>query len=85
MKKFETTYSPNLFRPLRGCFGVCPFDCIFNLDDNIYLFKESKKLDSYCKQTELFNYHGIENALIGETNNLNNKFTPRRITVIQMI
>ena len=52
---------------------------------NIYLYKENNK--SFCHQNDLFEYHGIENALRGETPNKSgtaNLFTPKRILVIQM-
>ena len=54
---------------------------------NIHLFKENKKNRSYCCQIETyFNYHGIEKALNGKTGTWysGERFTPKRILVIQM-
>ena len=50
---------------------------------NIWLYKENKKNESHCRQYDYkFNYHGIKKALCGKT--FPNKFTPKRILVIQM-
>ena len=49
----------------------------------ISLFKENNKNKSSCDQSEIkFNYHGLKNALCGKT--YPEKFTPKRIVVIQM-
>ena len=51
---------------------------------DIVLFKENKKNHSCCFQSEYnFDYHGIENALCGKIY-YPDKFTPKRILVIQM-
>ena len=53
----------------------------------IVLEKENTKNESYCsyqnEYNDKFDYHGIENALCGKTED-NNPFTPKRILVIQM-
>ena len=50
----------------------------------IRLYKENSKTASYCYQNnDYFDYHGIQNALCGC--NHPQTFTPKRITVIQMI
>ena len=48
--------------------------------------KENMKYESRCYQNEdIFNYHGIKNALCGKTGNYGYEyFTPKRILVIQM-
>ena len=55
---------------------------------DIVLKKENEKNHSFCYQNEdIFDYHGIENALCGKTNSWRNdgeNFTPIRILVIQM-
>ena len=53
---------------------------------NIYLYKENKKNESYCRQDEnYFDYHGIENSLCGKQPYPSGEdFTPKRILVIQM-
>ena len=43
----------------------------------------NREFETYCLQYE-YNYNGIENALTGTTGE-NNPFTPKTITVIQMI
>ena len=48
---------------------------------DIKLYKENNKNSSNCWQNEYtFDYHGIKNALCGKTD----RFTPKRILVIQM-
>ncbi|EMS13692.1 hypothetical protein KM1_119010 [Entamoeba histolytica HM-3:IMSS] len=51
--------------------------CKFGSND-IWVFKENNKGQSSCRQSS-FEYKGIENALCG-----GDKFTPKRIVVIQM-
>ena len=53
---------------------------------DIELLKENWKNESYCSQYEnRFNYHGIEKALYGKAGySIHDKFTPKRILVIQM-
>ena len=51
---------------------------------DIGLYKENNKNESLCGQNEdKFDYHGIENALCGKIY-YPDKFTPKRILVIQM-
>ena len=51
---------------------------------DITLSKENKKNDCHCDQdVDHFDYHGISNALCGKIHP--NRFTPKRILVIQMI
>ena len=70
--------------PKQGCillYGKMDENLI-NVGD-IRLKKESDKAKSfYYQRVKHFNYHGIENALCGK--NWPNKFTPKRIFVIQM-
>ena len=61
-------------------------DCLVNLGDRmaICLFKENKKFESYCFQDgRFFNYHGVDDALVGKTG-YDECFVPSRIIVIQM-
>ena len=58
---------------------------------DIVLYKERKKNQSnYYQNENKFNYHGIKNALCGETKNskkgyvFGKTFSPKRIQVIQM-
>ena len=53
---------------------------------DIVLTKQNRKNQSYCYQTvDRFDYHGIEKALRGKTGGYyGEKFTPKRILVIQM-
>ena len=52
----------------------------------IHLRKEHEKSNSYCCQrAPCVDYKGIENALIPNSNEKAAYFTPKRITVIQMI
>ena len=46
--------------------------------------KENWKNECYCQKQEQYDYQGYENALRGEIGE-DKKFTPKRITVIQMI
>ena len=47
---------------------------------NICLHKNNWKNDSYCKEDEnMFDYHGIDNALCGKK-----MFNPQRFLIIQM-
>ena len=53
--------------------------------DGFWIQKENTKQDSYTYQknsTQYFDYHGIENALVGVDDP--KCFTTKRITVIQM-
>ena len=58
---------------------------------NIVLFKSNKKYESYCRRdSTVFNYNGIQNALFGnddnyDEHNSHDHFIPKRIFVIQMI
>ena len=50
----------------------------------ICLYKSQKRSDSFYNQyDEYFDYHGLLNSLTGKSSE--NKFTPKRIVVIQMI
>ncbi|BFU19348.1 trichohyalin, putative [Entamoeba histolytica] len=64
--------------------------CLFNQSDDylfsfgwsdIFVYKENDKTLSYCKQNS-FEYKGISNALCGKQHP--NRFTPKRIIVIEM-
>jgi hypothetical protein len=55
-------------------FGVC----------DIAIRKENRKQSSCCSGQNVFDYHGIENALVGKMGS-SNPFTPKRIIVIQLI
>ena len=62
-------------------------DCLIGLGYGlgIGLWKENCKGTSYCDQrNNYFDYHGTENPLVGGSGSGEKKFTPRRITVIQM-
>ena len=49
-----------------------------------FLKYSNYKSQSYCfENDEYFNFHGINNALIGKPNG--STFTPKKILVIQMI
>ena len=51
---------------------------------DIYLWKANTKNESWCWQREdTFDYHGIKYALCGKTG-MTNRFTTKRILVIQM-
>jgi hypothetical protein len=58
---------------------------LFGYGYDISIQKENNKTLSYCCQSSdrSYNYEGIDNALIPNANN-QQKFTPQRITVIQM-
>ena len=58
------------------------FSNTFLSSSDVVIYKENRKSQSYCNKQEKFDYHGIENALIG--NMYPNRFTPKRIIVIQM-
>ena len=56
---------------------------MINLGD-IWLYKENMKNKSHCYQNQCdFDYHGIKKALCGK-DGWDNKFSPKRILVIQM-
>ena len=55
----------------------------FGSDGAIHLKKFNSKSESYCVNSDSFNWHGMENALTGKPSF--GKFTPRRIVVIEMI
>ena len=78
------------FEIRKGRFGYKMFDladdCLINLGDRmaICLFKDNRKHESYCFQDgRFFNYHGVDEALVGKTG-YDECFVPARIIVIQM-
>ena len=80
--KFEIKYLKYKFRLFKKTYWN---DNLISLGD-IELMKENYKNGSYCSQYEdIFDYHGIENALCGKTIKFGKYyFTPKRIVVIQM-
>ncbi|BFU22283.1 predicted protein [Entamoeba histolytica] len=57
-------------------------DCLFGFGYcDIHVFKENNKTKSYCEQYS-FEYEGIRNVLCGKE--YPNRFTPKRIIVIEM-
>ncbi|BFU19283.1 trichohyalin, putative [Entamoeba histolytica] len=54
---------------------------LFGIGYDIGVFKENNKTKSHCNQRS-FKYEGIKNALCG--NKFPNRFTPKRIIVIEM-
>ena len=57
-------------------------DVLMNLG-NIYLLKGNKRNECYCNTTISFNYHSIKKALCDKTGE-NERFTPKRLLIIQM-
>ncbi|BFU22652.1 trichohyalin, putative [Entamoeba histolytica] len=76
MKKFDIKQSQYAF-----CLYNQYDDCLFKFGfgNDIFVYKENDKTQSYCCIQRSFEYKGIENALCG-----NHDFTPKRIIVIEM-
>ena len=53
---------------------------LLSICSSFYIYKENNKQNSNCSTLGCFNCHGITNPLRGTTD----KFSPKRITVIQM-
>ena len=78
---------PIQYRYLTGWYLAKKSDMILFGLGEIVLYKENRKNRSYCYQhNDVFNYHGIENALCGKERKEYGKmyFNPKRILVIQM-
>ncbi|BFU19643.1 predicted protein [Entamoeba histolytica] len=87
MKKFDIKYPEIafwLFNQSHDClFSFGCYDYLFEIvsGSDIYVCKENNKTKSSCKQFS-YEYKGIRNALCG--NKFPNRFTPKRIIVIEM-
>ncbi|BFU26351.1 trichohyalin, putative [Entamoeba histolytica] len=80
MMKFDIIFQQSAF-----CLFNQSDDCLFAFGiDDIFVCKENTETESYCKQHSFssFSYKGISNALCGKE--YPNRFTPKRIIVIEM-
>jgi len=80
MSKFEIAHPQTAFKLFDKS---NTFLCDFGDGSDIRIFKEKNK--SLCNQSkrQSYNYHGIESALLPNSNSVS-KFVPKRIVVIQM-